>query len=81
MIIAMLTTIDNPYDPFTHYEDWDAFDQDKGYYSSGLVGRIAITSHDLSDDDEQRTIEAAIDEIVLLNISGKHIKVTKEVKD
>ncbi len=72
----MLTTIDNPYNPFTHYDDWEAFDLDMGYHSAGLVARIAVTSPDLSDVDEQQAIESAIDEIVALNISGKHKKVT-----
>ena len=27
----MLTTIDNPFNPFTNFDDWYAFDTSKGY--------------------------------------------------
>ena len=33
MEMCMLTTTDNPYDPFTQYEAWYRFDEDNGYHS------------------------------------------------
>ncbi len=26
-----LTTVDNPYDPFTQWDEWYAYDEGKGY--------------------------------------------------
>ena len=75
---TMLTTIDNPYDPFTQFDDWFAFDEEKGYHSLSYLARIAKTSPDLSDYDEYMEIERAIDEIIRLNILGIYRKVTKE---
>lgn len=32
-IEVMLTTEDNPFDPFTQYDEWYAFDYEKGYHT------------------------------------------------
>lgn len=74
---SMLTTIDNPYDPFTQYDQWLAFDEDKGYGTIQYLGRIAKTADDLSDEDEALAIEQAIDEIVKLNLLGLYRKVQR----
>jgi uncharacterized protein YjcR len=71
----MLTTVDNPFDPFTQWDKWKAFDESKGYFTCELLGRIAKTSHELSEEDEELEIERAIDEIVKENVSGVHRKV------
>ena len=74
---VMLTTVDNPYNPFLQWREWNAYDVKHGYNSSALLARIAITSNELSEADQALAINAAIDEIVEFNLSGKHIKVTK----
>ena len=53
----MLTTVDNPYDPFTEYDEWYSFDQAKGYYTPEYLGNLARTSIELSDEDYE--LEAA----------------------
>ena len=77
----MLTTTDNPHNPFTEWREWYAFDQLMGYRTSEYLARIVITSHELSESDQRLAIERAIDEIVAENISGVHIKVTREVSE
>lgn len=72
----MLTTVDNPYDPFTEFDEWYQFDTSAGYHSSALLARIVRTSDELSDADQSVAIELAIDEIVRENVSGMHRKVT-----
>lgn len=72
----MLTTVDNPFDPFTRYDEWFAFDQAAGYNTPALLGRIVISSDELSDADQSLAIESAIEEIVTENVSGVHRKVT-----
>lgn len=73
--LHMLTTVDNPYDPFTQYKEWSEFDESAGHYTPQLLARIAITSSELSETDQDLAIEAAIDEIVKYNVSGVHMKV------
>lgn len=74
---TMLTTIDNPFDPFTQYDEWLAWDEDAGYFTPGLLARFAVTSDELSVSDQELAIEYAIDEIVKENPMGVHRKVTK----
>lgn len=72
----MLTTVDNPFNPFTEFDQWRNFDESSGYYSLPLLGRVVVTSNDLSEADQSFAIEQAIDEIVRENVSGVHRKVT-----
>lgn len=77
MAKVMLTTIDNPYDPFTQYEEWYAYDQQLGYHTPGYLARIAITSDEMTIADQELAIEQAIDEIISINPYGVHKKVTE----
>lgn len=79
MAQTMLTTIDNPFDPFKEFEDWYMYDEDKGYHSCAYLARIAKTSDNLSGEEDEIAIESAIDEIVELNVLGIYKKVTKEI--
>ena len=72
-----LTTIDNPFDPFDQFTSWFLFDEEKGYHSCGYLARIAKTSNQLSDEENAREIERAIDEIIEFDLSHIYKKVTK----
>src|SRR4051794_35588220 len=73
--VTLLTTVDNPFDPFTHWDEWYAWDLSAGYNTCGLLARVALTSDELSDADYALAIQNAIDEIVRENVSGMHRKV------
>jgi len=75
MSSVMLTTVDNPYNPLTDFDDWQAYDEAKGYYTCAYLARIVKTSDELSEEDEAYAIEQAIDEIVKLNILGIYKKI------
>lgn len=75
---SMLTTIDNPFDPFTQFDEWYAYDVSKGYYSCAYLARITKSSDELSETDEDIAIESAIDEIIGLNMLGIYKKVSRE---
>ena len=70
-----LTTTDNPFNPHTQFDQWQAFDELQGYNSCSYLARIAKTSDDLSPLDQAIAIEEAIDEIVELNILGIYKKI------
>ena len=75
MTLHMLTTVDNPYDPFTQFDEWYQYDQRMGYDTSGFLARIVKTSDELSEADQDVAIENAIDEIVEYNVLGLYRKV------
>lgn len=75
----MLTTVDNPYNPFTHFDEWYQFDVAHGYNTLALQARIVRTSNDLSIADQSLAIEEAIEEIVTENVSGMHKKVSSSL--
>lgn len=74
----MLTTYDNPYDPFDEFDSWYRFDLDKGYDSCGYLARIARTSDQLTDFENNREIERAIDEIIKYDFMDMYRKVTRD---
>ena len=75
----MLTTIDNPYNPFTEWDRWYQFDEASGYHTSGYLARIVRTSDELSEADQDLALESAIDEIIKENINGVYKKVSQEI--
>lgn len=76
----MLTTIDNPFDPFTQFEQWFLFDVEKGYNSCSYLARIAKTSDQFTENENDKEIERAIDEIIKYDFMNIYKKVTKEEK-
>jgi len=78
--MVMLTTVDNPFDPITQFDDWYEYDESKGYCTSGYLARIVKTSDDLSKNDQDLAIQAAIDEIISMNPDGFYKKVTDSVQ-
>lgn len=74
---CMLTTFDNPYDPFEQFQSWFLFDVEKGYNSCAYLGRIARTSEQLSDEENNIIIEEAIDEIIKYDFRNIYKKVKR----
>lgn len=70
-----LTTFDNPYNPITEFDKWFQYDEDHDYHSSGYLARIARTSNQMSDEENDMEIERAIDEIINIDPFGIYTKV------
>lgn len=71
----MLSTIDNPFDPYIQFDEWNAYDQSLGYNSLAYLDRVAVTSDTLSEADQVQEIEEAINEIVLKDPTHKFIRI------
>lgn len=74
---VMLTTFDNPFDPFVNFSEWFLFDVENGYNSCSYLARIAQLSDEMSEKEKNIEIERAIDEIIkydFLNIRKKVYK-------
>lgn len=70
MASLALTTVDNPYDPFDEFDSWYRFDMDKGYDTCSYLDRIAMTSDQLTDVENEEEIERAIKEIIKYDPTG-----------
>lgn len=77
-LAVMLTTVDNPFNPLTDWDDWYNYDESKGYCTSGYLARIIKTSNELGEEEQDEAIEVAIDEIIELNPDGFYKKVKSE---
>ena len=78
MAQTWVTTMDNPWDFFTHFDEWYAFDKAMGYNTPEYVARIAMCSTDMSQAEYEDAVEAAVDDICRLNITGNYRKVVKK---
>lgn len=69
---TFLTTTDNPYNPFTQFDQWYTYDYDNGYMTCALVAKLAKTNDSLSDELNDEIIEDAYEEIIKLfpNVLG-----------
>lgn len=91
MARTLITTTDNKFNPFTQYDLWAAYDEKVcGYYSMPYLARIAITSPDLTEEEMDRAIEEACDEICEMDlhfispVTGQevgYVKVTEPQSD
>lgn len=68
----MLTTVDNPYNPFKDFDAWYQWDTAAGYHTTSFLARIVRSSDALSDADQALAIEQAIQEIVKENVNGMY---------
>lgn len=78
MTKCALTTNDNPYDPFDNFDEWYMFDMEKGYCSCSYLDRIARTSDQLTEEENSKEIERAIDEIIKYDFMNIYKKVKRD---
>lgn len=79
MARCMLSTFDNPYDPFKQFTEWFLFDTEKGYDSCSYLARLTRTSDGLSDVENDEEIERVIDDIIKYDFLGVYVKVKEKV--
>ncbi len=73
---VMLTTIDNPFNPFTQYDEWQRYDRDLGYFTNEYLARLTAFSINMPEELVDAETTRAIDEILRLNLTGLYKKVT-----
>ena len=78
MARCMLTTVDNPYNPFTQFRDWLNYDNNKQHHTCELLGRIARTSEQSTDEENDEARERAIDEIIKYDFQNLYKKVVEK---
>lgn len=76
-----LTTLYNPYDPFTQFDEWYQYDTINGYDTCGYIAHVAKTSSELSDVDYNLEVDRAIDEIIKFDPLNIYVKVRRKEKE
>lgn len=71
----MITTDDNPYDPFDEFEAWYGFDISKGYNTTNRLASIAHTSDTFSAYENNEIVSKAIDELISTGTITKEGKI------
>jgi hypothetical protein len=68
-----LTTIDNPWSPFTQTNEWRKFDETHGYHTEQLLATYAFTSDTFSDGQNEEAVDEALQEAVERSPLGIHV--------
>lgn len=74
----MLTTYDNPFDPFEQFTSWLMFDIEMGYNSCEKLARVAQLSDNMTQKEESDEIERAIDEVIFNDDLGIYQRTTQK---
>lgn len=76
MTDVVLTTVDNPYDPFTQEDAWLAYDLSKGYNTNAYLNRMVEQEN--YDDPTVEQISKVIDKIILIDPANFYKKAIKK---
>lgn len=75
---CMLTTFDNPFDPFEQFVQWRLFDLEKGYNTCEYLARTVQFSDDMSQKEIDLENERAIDYIIKIDPLNIYKKVWRQ---
>ena len=75
---CMLTTFDNPYNPFDDFTLWLMYDKEQGYDTCERLARIAKLSDDMSQDEIDAETDRAMDEIIFYDFLNIYKKVWQD---
>ena len=75
---CMLTTFDNPYNPFDDFTLWLMYDKEQGYDTCERLARIAKLTDDMSQDEIDAETDRAMDEIIFYDFLNVYKKVWQD---
>ena len=80
----MITTVDNPYDPFEQWDQWLLFDTRSGYHTNNRLAKVSIISEQLSEQEVYDTVERGIEELIrfgAIDKEGNIVEYKKVIKE
>lgn len=77
----MLTTIDNPFNPFVNFDAWYGYDITQGHHTSEYIARLMVDSQLMTDEERTEEYDSAIQWILDTDVLGKYIRITKDNAD
>ena len=72
----LLTTVDNPYNPWTDWDLWYAYDERMGYHTCSYLARVIVTDDSYSEAEEDEAYNDAANEIIKYDPFGIYVKVS-----
>ena len=79
--LCMLSTVNNPYNPFTEFHKWYKFDQVYEEGCAQYLAKVCLADDEMLPADYDEEVERAIDEIIEMNPRKIYIKVVHEEED
>lgn len=73
--VLMLSTIDNPFNPFEKFDEWFNWDSTKGYNCCGMVARLCYGKTGITEAENRRIANKAVQRIVEIDPTGFYIAV------
>lgn len=74
----LLTTLDNPYNPFVDFTSWYMFDCENGHNTSSRLARIANLNSEMTQKERDEEIDRAMNLIVKFDFEDLYVKGTEE---
>lgn len=74
----MLTTFDNPFNPFVDFSSWYMFDCEKGHNTSSRLARIVNIDSEMTQKEIDEEIDRAMNLIVEYDFEDTFFKGTEE---
>lgn len=78
---CLISTKDNPFDPFEQFEDWYRFDKEKGYDSNERATRLAHFEENMTEPECMQEFERAIDRLIEIDPFDVFIKVRRKATE
>lgn len=78
MTLVWITTLDNPFNPFTQFDEWKQCDEELGYDTCSKLDRINGSSFELSNELNNIVLESSIDNMLRSFPFIDYIKVTED---
>lgn len=76
--IHMLTTFDNPFNPFVDFSSWYMFDCEKQHNTCGRLARLAKLDSEMTEKEVNTEKERVMDFIIQHDVEGIFFKGTEE---
>ena len=73
----MLTTVDNPYNPFEQFAQWDLYDKEQGHETCSLIARLSQLSYDMTQKEENDEYDRVVELIIQRDPFDKYKKFYK----
>lgn len=68
----MLTTIENPFNPFKNFENWLKFDREKNHFTLELIDRFTLSRTSFTEEFDRMMYDWALEDIIESDFEGKY---------